>query len=83
MDADGVGEWTEGGDDDDVNNDENGESGEKKMTMNDVQGAIADRIEAMRTLQENPEDDSAREKLDKAQEQLSNWSNNGGGSKLY
>lgn len=79
MDTDGVGEWTEGGDEDDPANDENDEqNGEKKMSMNDVQGAIADRIEAMRTLQENPEDQGAREKLDKAQSQLANWTNTEG-----
>ena len=38
MDTDGVGEWTEGGDEDDPTNDENDEqNGEKKMSMNDVQ----------------------------------------------
>ena len=35
-----------------------------------LKGAIADRIEAMRKLQENPDDNDAMEQMNKAQQQL-------------
>jgi len=83
MDKEGVGEWTEGGTAEPEENgdvdmaEENGDSKkEPKMSMADVQGAIADRIEAMRKLQENPEDENAMEQMDKAQQQLAQWTGN-------
>jgi len=79
MEKDGVGEWTEGGADAEEAEDKpEEEKGEPKMTMADMQGAIADRIEAMRKLQENPEDEQAHEQMSKAQQQLAQW--NGGGA---
>jgi len=79
MEKEGVGEWTEGGDDD---NDDVGDADEApkepQMTMADMQGAIADRIEAMRKLQENPEDNDAHEQMSKAEQQLAQWNDNGG-----
>jgi len=79
MEKDGVGEWTEGGGDAEEAEDQpEEEKGEPKMTMADMQGAIADRIEAMRKLQENPEDEQAHEQMSKAQQQLAQW--NGGGA---
>ena len=82
MEREGVGEWTEGGDDD---NDDVGDADEApkepQMTMADMQGAIADRIEAMRKLQENPEDNDAHEQMSKAEQQLAQWNDNGGARK--
>ena len=40
-------------------------------------GAIADRIEAMRKLQENPDDNDAMEQMNKAQQQLAEWNASG------
>merc|ERR1739838_631204 len=81
MEKDGVGEWTDGatGSAEDENGEsEEPENKEPKMTMADMQGAIADRIEAMRKLQENPEDNDAHEQMSKAEQQLAQW--NGGGA---
>ncbi|CBY34438.1 unnamed protein product [Oikopleura dioica] len=72
---DGVGEWTEG----DVGNVENEEmavdeqNGDKKLNMGDIQSAIADRVNAMRKLQENPDDNEAQKQMAAAQELLSKW----------
>lgn len=83
IDKEGVGEWTEGGaggdSDDETATVENGEENgkDKKMSMADIQGAIADRIEAMRKLQENPDDNDAMEQMNKAQQQLAEWNASG------
>ena len=42
-----------------------------------LKGAIADRIEAMRKLQENPDDNDAMEQMNKAQQQLAEWNASG------
>ena len=42
-----------------------------------IKGAIADRIEAMRKLQENPDDSDAMEQMNKAQQQLAEWNESG------
>lgn len=84
LDKVGVGEWTEGqanennddsdsDDDDGDNGAENGENGDKAMSMVDIQSAIADRVNAMRKLQENPDDVEAMNQMETAQELLSNW----------
>lgn len=81
IDKVGVGEWTEGAgaenddsDDDEDMTEQNGtENGEKQMSMVDIQSAIADRVNAMRKLQENPEDTEAMNQMETAQELLSNW----------
>lgn len=78
MDKEGVGEWTEGdaGDEDQEMigpEIDNGQNGDQPMTMGDIQSAIADRVNAMRKLQENPEDDEAKNQMAQAQELLSKW----------
>lgn len=42
-----------------------------------LKGAIADRIEAMRKLQENPDDNEAMDQMNKAQQQLAEWNASG------
>ena len=42
-----------------------------------LKGAIADRIEAMRKLQENPDDNDAMDQMNKAQQQLAEWNASG------
>ena len=48
-----------------------------------VKGAIADRIEAMRKLQENPDDNDAMEQMNKAQQQLAEWNASGQAGMCY
>ena len=48
-----------------------------------VKGAIADRIEAMRKLQENPDDNDAMEQMNKAQQQLDEWNASGQAGMCY
>jgi len=83
IDKEGISEWTEGtveeqksSDDEDANDEnglENGENGDKEMSMGDIQSAIADRVNAMRKLQENPDDTEAMNQMETAQELLANW----------
>merc|ERR1719434_245276 len=56
---------------------QNGENDENQMSMQDIQSAIADRVNAMRKLQENPDDSEAQTQMDNAQELLSKWSGGG------
>lgn len=82
INTEGVGEWTENGAAGDDSSDDDNEDGdvamkegesEKQMSMGDIQSAIADRVNAMRKLQENPEDTEAMNQMETAQELLSNW----------